>query len=86
MSTVEYADGLGKTANIKVVHTDETPEQLAKEHLISENDAEMDKRAVEAVKAAIAKAKICGKPIARYDADKKKAYIEYADGGRKYFE
>lgn len=48
------------------------------------SDNEMDKRAVEAVKAAIDKAKICKKPIAGYDKEKKLAYVEYANGERKY--
>lgn len=47
---------------------------------ITENDAEMDKRAVQAVKAAISKAKICKKPVAKYDPKTKTAYIEYPDG------
>lgn len=51
---------------------------------ISENDSEMDKRATYAVKAAIKKAKICKKPVAKYDAAQKKAYIEYANGTKKY--
>lgn len=44
----------------------------------------MDRREVEAVKAAINKAKICKKTIAGYDKEKKAAYIEYANGDRKY--
>lgn len=47
---------------------------------ISERDAEMDARAVEAVKAAVAKAEFCKKPVARYDISEKKAYVEYPDG------
>ena len=39
---------------------------------------------IEAVKAAINKAKICKKPIAGYDKEKKRAYVEYANGERKY--
>ena len=44
------------------------------------SDQEMDARAVEAVKAAINKAKVCKKPIAGYDKENKKAYgeIKYA--------
>ena len=42
---------------------------------ISDSDAEMDIRAVEAVRAALSKAEICKKPIAKYDADKKEAYV-----------
>lgn len=39
---------------------------------------------IKAVKAAINKAKICKKPIAGYDKEKKQAYVEYANGERKY--
>lgn len=53
---------------------------------ISEKDAEMDRRAKEAVHAAIEKAKICGKPVAKYDIKLKKAYLEYANGEKKYVE
>ena len=48
---------------------------------ITQNEAEMDIRAREAVKAAIHKAKICKKPIARYDRTTRKVYIETVDGG-----
>lgn len=65
---------------IKVVSHDEEKNTLT----ASEN--EMDERAVEAVKAAINKAKICKKPIAGYDKEKKVAYVEYANGERKYAE
>ena len=41
-------------------------------------------RAVEAVKAAINKARICKKPIAGYDKEKKRSYVEHANGERKY--
>lgn len=51
---------------------------------ISENDSEMGKRAAYAVKAAIKKAKVCKKPVAKYDVVQKKAYIEYANGTKKY--
>lgn len=51
---------------------------------ISENDAEMDARAVEAVRAAVSKAIFCKKPVAKYDLETKRAYIEYPNGERKY--
>ena len=51
---------------------------------VSQNEAEMDKRAKEAVKSAIHKAKTCRKPIARYDRVRQKAYIETEDGRRVY--
>lgn len=60
--------------SIKIVHGSE------REKFISENDAEMDKRAVQAVKAALSKAEFCKKPIAKYDVQTKTAYIEYPDG------
>ena len=65
---------------IKVVSREEEKSTL------TESDNEMDERAVEAVKAAIKKAKICKKPIAGYDKEKKRAYVEYANGERKYAE
>ena len=55
---------------IKVVSREEEKSTL------TESDSEMDERAVEAVKAAINKAKICKKPIAGYDKEKKRAYVE----------
>lgn len=63
---------------IKVV----TGEDVEKE--ISPQDKEMDFRARKAVEAAIEKAKICGKPIAKYDPISKRAYLESAEGNRKY--
>ena len=55
---------------IKVVSQEEEKSTLT----VSDN--EMDKRAN--------KAKICKKPIASYDKEKKLAYVEYANGERKY--
>lgn len=63
---------------IKVVSKEE------EKNTLTVSDNEMDERAVEAVKAAINKAKICKKPIAGYDKEKKLAYVEYANGERKY--
>lgn len=53
-------------------------------NMISNQDAEMDARARQAVKAAVAKAEFCKKPVAKYDKVTKKAYVEYADGVRVY--
>lgn len=44
----------------------------------------MDKRASEAVKAAISRAITCKKPIAMYDKQRKQAYIATPDGEKKY--
>lgn len=65
---------------IKVVSREE------EKNTLTVSDNEMDARAVEAVKAAIYKAKICKKPVAGYDKEKKAAYVEYANGERKYAE
>lgn len=68
----------GKTYPVKVVPA------LQAGETITLKDAEMDVRATQAVRAAIAKAEICKKPVAKYDIKLKKAYVEYADGERKY--
>ena len=39
--------------------------------ILTLSDCEMDARAVEAVKAAINKAKVCKKPVAGYDKERK---------------
>ena len=57
---------------------------LLENKFINEDDAEMDYRATEAVHSALDKARICKKPVAKYDAETKRAYVEYANGERKY--
>jgi hypothetical protein len=74
MSTVKLKNG----RNIKVVAAFERLSSISK------SDAEMDERAVQAVKSAVNKANICKKPVAKYDKVAKKAYIQYADGVKKY--
>jgi len=59
---------------IKIVHSSE------RNRFISENDAEMDARAIQAVKAALDKAEFCKKPIAKFDVETRTAYVEYPDG------
>lgn len=78
MDVVKERDG--KTYVIKVV----SPEE--QNQVLSNSDIEMDARARQAVKVAIEKAQFCKKPVARYDTETKRAYIEYADGERKYVE
>ena len=68
----------GKTCEIKVVELSEH-----RNH-ISSRDAEMDARAQKAIKVAVDKAKFCKKPVAKYDIETKRAYVEYADGKKKY--
>ncbi len=68
----------GKAVAVNVIKTNDQTKY------ISDSDAEMDARGSQAVKVAIEKARICKKPIAKYDKDNKKAYLEYANGERKY--
>lgn len=75
-----YEIKLPSGMTVKVVPSEEYRD------FISESDAEMDYRAQEAVKAALHRAKVCKKPIARYDMDTKRAYIEYPNGERKYYD
>ena len=65
-----------KRHNVKVVDSSN------QKKYISDSDAEMDARAVEAVRAAVSKAEVCKKPIAKYDVVTKKAYVEYPSGRR----
>lgn len=67
--------------NNKVVNI-VTPESV--NSVLTEEDIEMDCRANEVIKAAINKAKVCKKPIARYDMTAKKAYIQMPDGEKVY--
>lgn len=55
-----------------------------KEVFLTEEDKVMDRRFEEAVKEAIADRKDKGFPIARYDGELKKAYLEMPDGAREY--
>ena len=76
MSKVININGM----TVKVIDNAEKQDNLSQE------DKDMDIRAKEAVKAALEKAKVCKKPIARYDIETKRAYIEDAEGNRKYVE
>ena len=51
---------------------------------LTDNDKEMDRRAKEAVRAAIKKAKFLNQPIAKYDKKLKKVYIKYSNGRKEY--
>lgn len=68
----------GKKHSVKVVYASKQRSS------ISARDAEMDVRATQAVKAALTKAKVCHKPIAKYDLVEKRAYVEYANGEKRY--
>ena len=66
MSKVININGMA----VKVIDNTEIQDSLSQE------DKDIDIRAKEAVKAALEKAKVCRKPIARYDIETKRAYIE----------
>lgn len=70
--------------SVKVVRKNASVGLLQKDDVITNMEAETDKRARGATKAAISKAKACKKPVARYDVEKQMAYLEYADGNRTY--
>lgn len=76
MGTVK--ERIGKKHSVKVIHSSK------QSGFISAQDAEMDARATQAVKSAVEKAQFCKKPVAKYDVVSKKAYVEYANGERKY--
>lgn len=79
-SKCHYGKKIGKLS----VNVITEKESLLKRGFISERDAEMDQRANAAVRSALDRAKICKKPIAKYDSETQKAYIEYEDGVKKY--
>jgi len=66
----------GTNYSIKVVLESEI------ENYTTECEKEMDFRAKQAVKAAISKAEVCKKPVAKYDVATKTAYLLYPDGSR----
>ena len=81
--TVDYYLITIYTKNGKKIHVVSSDGQQL---VLTDSDKEMDYRATEAVKAALHRAKICKKPIAGYDADTKRAYIEYPNGEIKNVE
>lgn len=67
-----------KKYNINVIKSSELAATM------TSSEKEMDKRVKAAVKSAISKAKICKLPVAGYDSRSKKAYIELANGEKRY--
>lgn len=53
---------------------------------VSPDDKDMDKRVTAAVRAAINKANVCNKPVAKYNMRTQKAYIEQANGEKENVE
>lgn len=71
---------------ISIAKKNLTSKSLVKNGVIDEQDFEMDTRVSSAVAMAVRKAKIMEAPVARYDSEKKIAYLEYADGRREVVE
>ncbi len=69
--------------NVRIARKNATSKFLLKKGLISAKDAEMDKRASAAVKAAISRIEIKQKPIAHYDATTDQAFLEYPNKEEK---
>ncbi len=68
-----------KTVNTKSGKVVKVVTGNEEKNILTPSDIEMDLRAVEAVKVAIHKAKVCKNPVAKYDKEKKVAYVEYAN-------
>ena len=77
----EYRLPSGK--KVLVVGKNASEKSLLQSGVITDSDAEMDKRARIAIKTAINKTKVLGKPVAVYDVKTKKSYLEYSDGKRE---
>ncbi len=50
----------------------------------NKKDQELTKKFRQAVKLEIARKKVLGTPIAKYDTKKKQAYLVYANGKKEY--
>ncbi len=48
------------------------------------SDEELDRRFKEAIRLEIEIKKIQGLPVAKYDIETKRAYLEYPDGRKEY--
>lgn len=68
--------------SIKVIKKNVSTAKMVEQGVISEQDAEMDKRAREAVSIAKRQARVCNKPIALYDKEHKKPYLVTASGSK----
>ena len=71
---------------VKIARKNVSENALIEANVLTADEVEMDKRAKSATRAAIKKAQVCNAPVARYDVEKKKAFLEYADGSRVYVE
>jgi DNA-damage-inducible protein J len=60
------------------------PLKLTNAEIIGEDAAAMETAFAEAAQDAIRRKQEKGLPVARYDADSKRAYLEYPDGTKEY--
>jgi addiction module RelB/DinJ family antitoxin len=60
------------------------PLTISRARQIGEDAAEIEASFGRAVKSAIIRKQASGLPVARFDADTKRPYLEYPDGRRKY--
>lgn len=65
---------------VKVAKKRVTNAKLIESGILSPDDADMDKRARQAVSSAKRKAKVCNKPLAVYDKNRKTPFLVDADG------
>lgn len=65
---------------IKVIQKNVSTAKMLENGVISEQDAEMDRRAREAVAIAKRQAKVCNKPIAMYDRENREPYLLNSSG------
>ncbi len=81
-----FAESIEDALDVADRMAEETTKRYTHEEyrdFISESDAEMDYRAEEAVKAALHRAKVCKKPVARYDMDTKKSIYRISKWRKK---
>ncbi len=67
---------------VKVAKKRVTSAKLIESGILSPDDADMDKRARQAVSSAKRRAKVCNKPLAVYDKDTKTPLLVDSDGKR----
>ena len=82
MNPVIKKDIVINNMTIKVVKKNISTAKMVENGIISEQDAEMDKRAREAVDIAKRQATVCNKPIAVYDKKSKEPSLLDASGER----
>jgi len=65
---------------ITVAYKNASSKRLYEGEVLDDEELEMDRLVKESVRAAVKKAKVCGKPIAVLDRETGKACLVYGDG------